>query len=156
MKRESHSNDLQKTSQRLDSMTPQPLEDSDPVWDILGKASEHKADALFARNVVRSARLLENTTPTLLRRITGALSLKKIIIPTAVAACIGALVITQLPTDENGTASTPTHTEVVEDLPTGTDSSMALSDLIIDESLMAAADDPTIFTRDEVAAMIGL
>lgn len=122
-------------------------EQDDPVWNLLGKASNVEPTAFFARNVVREARLQETSVPSWGARIVGFFSPTKLAIGAAACAC--ALIATQMWPSPASVTQPP-----VADISDPT-LSTALTELVIEESLDAAAEDPTIFTRDEVVAMIG-
>ncbi|MBT8044503.1 MAG: hypothetical protein KJO79_06080 [Verrucomicrobiae bacterium] len=119
----------------------------DQLWDLLGEASERQPSAFFARNVVREARLLGSQKPTWQDRITAFFSPAKLTIGAAACGCALA-VYSMWPT------TTPVEPAPVAETTTPEPSS-ALAELVIEESLAAAAEDPTLFTRDEVVAMIG-
>jgi len=142
-------------------------EDNDPVWNILGQASNRKPDPFFARNVVRSTRLLENTSETWFSRVTSLFTQRTSRqLALGAAACVCALVTYQIWPSTPSTrvpvtkmAATPpqpsppaTITAPAEIAPTELSE---LSELVIAETLEAAAENPTIFTHDEVVAMIG-
>jgi hypothetical protein len=132
--------------------TPDLLKQGDPVWELLGEATERKADTFFARNIVRQTRELSEASPTWSQRLIEIFSTKKILLPIAAAACIGVVAVTQF-NSEQPTINQPA--KVADTVPVE-DSSTALAELVIEESLVAAAEDPTQFTHDEVVAMIGL
>ena len=127
------------------------LEQNDPTWNILMQASKREPDVFFARNVVRLARQLESTPATWRTRMASCASFftpRRLAL--GAAACVCALLAYPMwPTPET---SSP---DVVEQPTPLTAPSSALSELVIEETLDAAADDPTIFTHDEVVAMIG-
>jgi hypothetical protein len=123
-------------------------EQDDPVWSLLGKGSTHEPSSLFARNVIRETRRLENPA----RRASS--SFFAIFTPTRLAlgaaTCALAMATYQMwPGAEAPLAPGPVVSEV-QDIDANT-----LTELVIEESLNAAAEDPTLFTRDEVVAMIG-
>ena len=129
-----------------------PLTRGDELWDVLGKASEQKADAFFARNVVRNVRQLADSKPSWNERLAGMLSVKKVVLPLAAAACIGIVAVTHFgPTQPVDLGPEP----VAQNDPTE-DPSTALAELLIEESLTAAAEDPSQFTHDELVAIVGL
>lgn len=132
--------------------TTDPLGKEDALWSLLGEASGREADAFFARNTVRRARLLADASPPWGTRLAAVFSTRKALLPLAAAACIGAVAVTQL-SREQPPASPPAP--VVQADPAD-DASAALAELVIEESLVAAADDPSQFTHDEVVAMVGL
>ncbi|MCP5535264.1 MAG: hypothetical protein H7A51_03405 [Akkermansiaceae bacterium] len=122
----------------------------DPVWDLLGKASSREPSAFFARNIVRQTRQQKAAASSWTGRLVEFFTPAKLALGAAACACVLAAyqmwpspdpVITQAPgTTQPSAAAAPTT---------------ALTELVIEESLDAAAEDPTIFTRDEVVAMIG-
>lgn len=120
----------------------------DPVWDLLGKASTREPSAFFARNVIREARLLGTPATSWVERMAGFFTPTKLTIGAAACAC--ALAVYQMwPSADSVGTPNPIVQSPVEA------PASALSELVIVESLAAAAEDPSIFTRDEVVAMIG-
>ena len=149
MKRNSPEKLPQKGGQK--KVSTDPLNQGDALWNILGEASETKTNAFFARNTVRQARILGETEPNLLDRFRSMFFTPKTILPLAGAACLGIVALTQFSPDQS--ANTPDTVKVET---TTAETSMALAELVIEESLTAAAEDPSQFTHDEVVAMIGL
>ena len=126
--------------------------EDDPLWNLLDQASTQEPDTFFARNVVRSARQLE--TPSLSSRISALFRSPKLAL--SAAACAAILIGYQVWPNTTPAISQPSPvvaqiTEVDQ-----TDLTTDLSEVVIEETLLAAAEDPTIFTRDEVVAMLGL
>ena len=122
----------------------------DPVWDLLDQVSTREPDAFFARNVVRSVRQLP--TPSLSSRILGLFSSRKLAIGATACACV--MIAYQVwPTAEPETSPS---TQIVAQIDQSIEPSNDLSKLVIQETLLAAAEDPTIFTREEVVIMLGL
>ncbi len=139
------------------------MEDNDPVWNLLNQASTPEPDPFFARNVVRSARLLENTSETKgawISRVASLFSARSSRrLALGAAACVCALVTYQMwPTSEAtealGTEMTATPSQP-SPVVTAPSELSELSELVIAVTLDTAAEDPTIFTHDEVVAMIG-
>jgi len=126
-------------------------EQNDPVWNMLGEASSREPSAFFARNIVREARLQETATVSWGSRLAAFFTPTKLALGAAACAC--ALVASQMwPTPE----AVVTPGRIADDSSSEPAvPSSALSELVIEESLDLAAEDPTIFTRDEVVAMIG-
>ncbi len=122
----------------------------DPVWDLLDQASTREPNAFFARNVVRSVRQLP--TPSLSARILGLFSSRRLVIGAAACAC--AMVAYQVWPTAEPTTSPPA--QIVAQIHPSIEPSNDLSELVIQETLLAAAEDPTIFTREEVVIMLGL
>lgn len=135
-------------SNRNDQETPIKEQDN-PVWHLLGEASKKEASAFFARNIIRETRLHAKRSPSsLFFRLQSLLTSKRI----ASLACICILAIATFelwPSDES--------VETVESITRENQaaSTSTLSELLIEESLSVAAEDPSIYTRDEIVAMIG-
>jgi len=144
-------------------------DETDPLWNLLDQASTQKPSAFFARNVVRSVRQLEsersNTIP-LGARILSLFTSRKLAL--SAVACTFALVSFQLWPDQQlntpptSTAQSAQTTQAPLANPTPSapiatvDTATSLSELVIEESLLAAADDPSLFTRTELVAMLDL
>ena len=126
----------------------------DPLWDVLDQASTRKPDAFFARNIVRATRQL--SPPSLSSRLLNFLSSRRMAIGTmGAAACVCVAVTYQFwPTSPQTSVTAPTIAQVQS--PQSEKTTTDLSELVIEETLLAAAEDPTIFTRDEVVTMLGL
>ncbi len=124
------------------------LEQTDATWNLLTQASEREPDMLFARNVVRLTRQLEDAPTTWKTRLASLFAPSRLALGTAACAC-ALLAYAMWPPSE-----TP-DPGIVEQPTAPIAPSSALSELLIEETLDAAAEDPTIFTHDEVVAMIG-
>lgn len=118
------------------------------LWDLLGEASQREPSAFFARNVVREARLLGSRNPSWGTRVIGLFSPVKLTVGAAACTCALAAYLMW-------PSAAPIEPPNVVDTPP-TEPTSPLTELVIEESLAAAAEDPTIFTRDEVVAMIDL
>lgn len=95
----------------------QDLQEQDPVWDLLGKASKREADPMFSRNVMRSIRL-EDDKPTLWQRLFSPVSALTAV--AGVAACAVVAILSMNPAENNEqTANYPkpltANTEVMFD-----------------------------------------
>jgi hypothetical protein len=135
-------------SEHLNESWSLKLEQNDPVWNMLGEASSREPSAFFARNIVREARLQKTSTVSWGSRLATFFTPTKLALGTAACAC--ALAVTQMWPTPEAVVTPGTIADISSPEP-----SSALSELVIEESLDAAAEDPTIFTRDEVVAMIG-
>ena len=123
-------------------------EQDDPVWHLLEKASKKEASPFFARNIMRETRLHAKHSPSLFFRLQSLLTSKRI----ASLACVCILAIAAFefwPSDKS--------VETVDSINQENQitSASPLSELLIEESLNVAAEDPSIYTRDEIVAMIG-
>ncbi|BDS06057.1 hypothetical protein NT6N_10970 [Oceaniferula spumae] len=133
---------------------------SDPLWKLLDQASNPEPDVFFARNVMREARQLTQEPVTLGARLTAIFSPARLALGAAACACV--MFGYQMISSPNATPASGTvakNTPVQQPLTKDTAEVSAtsdLSELVIVETLDAAAEDPTIFTRDEVVAMLGL
>lgn len=153
-----HDSAPQKSLNLTDSLDWDPeMEENDPVWNLLSQASTPKPDPFFARNVVRSARLLEKPSNTWLARVTSLFTARTSRrLTLGAAACVCALVTYQMWPSPEATEAPETSITATPSPPTPPSmASTELSELVIAETLDAAAEDPTIFTHDEVVAMIG-
>lgn len=129
----------------------------DPVWDLLSEASDHEPGPFFARNVVRAVRLEEDKPRSLGSRLVHLFTSRAVTLGAAACAC--ALIGFQFwPTSGTNTVDSNSASVVDTHSPADTNSEVSknLSEILIEESLLAAADDPTMFTRDEVVTMLGL
>ena len=93
------------------------------------------------------------------RRAARALGWKTAAIPSAIAACLAVFVIVQV-TDkpapnQNNTSNLAEAPKPAKEMDLN-DASDEMLDIVIDESLAAAADDPSLFTRDEIITLISL
>ena len=120
----------------------------DPLWDILGKASNQQPSTFFARNVVRESRIQKKQAHHPGSGFLAVITPARLAL--SAAACVCIMVAYQLwPSYEPvGKAAITAQYDTSEP-------STTLTELVIQESLKAAAEDPTIFTHDEVVAMIG-
>ena len=133
---------------RNDQETPIKEQD-DPLWHLLEKASKKEASPFFARNIIRETRLHAKHSPSLFFRVPSLLTGKRIA-SIACALCFGCRELlssghlaSQIETVDSMTAENQAA------------STSTLSELLIEESLNVAAEDPSIYTRDEIVAMIG-
>ncbi len=127
-------------------------DEDDALWDILDKASQPEPSPFFARNVVRATRQLpqKESFPSRLRAWLS---------PPRLALGAGACALLFATYSMWFTPHSPTPTSSVadaQDQVEETQLSNFLADLVIEESLNAAAEDPTLFTHDEIIAMVGL
>ncbi|MBT8036097.1 MAG: hypothetical protein KJO21_01005 [Verrucomicrobiae bacterium] len=128
---------------------PEPeWDDDDPTWQILSQASTREPNAFFARNVVRSVRLLDRKPTTWRTHIVSFFTPRRLALGAAACAC-AIIAYPMWPTSETQNPNMAETPSII------TPPSSALSELVIEETLDLAAEDPTLFTHDEVVAMIG-
>ena len=140
-------------------------EEGDALWDILGKASTPEPSDFFAQNIIRQTRQLSDSSslvPSFAEKLKAIFSLRTVTL-SAATACIGILALsqftkTQYPADASSQlaqqqAHAPLQDSTSEQAATA---DSEISELILQETLLAAAEDPTKFTHDEVLAMVGL
>jgi len=121
-------------------------EKNDPVWQLLGNASKKEPSDFFARNIIRETRALAQ--PTLATRLQSLFTPKRLL----AVSCSCLLIILGIQfwsTDQPAQTTSATAEDIY------TEPSLTLGELIIEENLNAAAEDPSIYTRDEIVAMIG-
>ena len=149
----------QTNSQHPEDLQPQDKEwdTSDPVWQLLGEANQPQADPFFARNIVRSVRQMELERPSLAARLSGIFSGPRLALGAISCAAIAAVVWQAMPsasTQPNAPSiAQPSAPVIIEEVEAEIN---YFEDLVMTETLSAAAEDPSIFTRDEVVAMLGL
>ena len=124
-------------------------EQEDPLWQLLENASKLEPSNSFARNIVRQTRLLPAKPSWRFLPLRDLITAPRL----AASACAFGLLAAAYQLLPSTQTTQRVHSENIQTLQ---DTSSALGELIIEESLHAAADDPSIFTRDEVVAMIGL
>jgi hypothetical protein len=121
-------------------------EKNDPVWQLLGNASKKEPSDFFARNIIRETRALAQ--PTLATRLQSLFTPKRLLAVSC--SCLLIILGIQLwSTDQPAQTTAATAEDIY------TEPSLTLGELIIEENLNAAAEDPSIYTRDEIVAMIG-
>lgn len=124
----------------------------DPLWDILGRASEAEAGPFFAKNILRSTRQLPQKV-SVIHRMKDILSPKAFAMSTAAAcACIFA-VFQILPSNETTELADNAINQLVTPITETVE--FEISEFILQETLLAAAEDLSIFTHDEILAMVG-
>ncbi len=134
-----------------------PDEHQDPLWQLLERATTKEPSAFFARNTLRAARLQAVASPTLGHRFKSLFTTQQV----TKAVCLGLVIVTAFlvwPNQEsisNDSVGSSHTTNQPFDTISESSATATLNDFIIEESLNAAAEDPSIYTRDEIVAMIG-
>jgi hypothetical protein len=127
-------------------------EREDPLWQLLENASNKDPSAFFVRNTLREVRLQSSASPSLPSRVKTLLAARSI----SITACLGLVALTIIMMWPGGDSTNHSHTSALDiDKESESFNTTTLNQLIIEESLSAAADDPSIYTRDEIVAMIG-
>lgn len=154
-----HNNDHPKSAEDRDPW-PIPIQsdhqkESDPLCNILEKVSSKEPSPFFARNVIRETRKLSQK-PTLRFRIKELFSAPRVALGT-ISLCICSFLIYQTLHQETqqNIASSPPTIEVDTAAESSDSENFKMSEFIIEETLIAAADNPSLFTHDEVLAMVG-
>ena len=118
--------------------------DRDPVWDVVDRAQPPEASPLFSRNVMREIRLLEAPAPWWKRLLAS----KPLIASSLAAAAAVAILLAVNPSDP---ANGPGLVDgPVADPPTVA----ALHDELDQELLIAAAEDPGLFSDEQLLALL--
>lgn len=141
---------------------------SDPVWKLLDEASTPEPNVFFARNVLREVRTLDPAESGAGRihwkaRLAALLTPPRLVIGATACAC-AFFALPLIPSSDTPAGTGPVANnaplepinQIGTDGSTDTAAVSDLSALVIVETLDAAAEDPSIFTRDEVVAMLGL
>lgn len=119
--------------------------DHDPVWDLVDRAQPQEASPLFSRNVMREIRLAEHGPAPWWKRLLTSRPLIASSLAAATAVAILVSVKGSGPADNSGLA----------DLPPALDTPLAeLHDELNQELLMAAAEDPSLFSDEQLLALL--
>ena len=116
--------------------------DHDPVWDLLDKAPAPKAGPMFARNVMREIRVAEEVATPWWKRLLAPVPLTAGAV--AAAAAFAIIVAVNQPGD------TPTITET----PVTPDAPMAETYDVEQSLLIAAAEEPSLVSDEELLALL--
>jgi uncharacterized membrane protein YdfJ with MMPL/SSD domain len=126
-----------------------PTPEDDALWEILGKSPPPEASAFFSRNVMREIRLSEQEPRSFWQKFVA--SLRRPSIVTGVAAALIALVtilcVTLVPHSQSNSS------ELANAAPSGK-SKQTLTNYLDEELLLVAADEPDLFSDEEVIAML--
>jgi hypothetical protein len=119
--------------------------DHDPVWDLVDRAHPQEASPLFSRNVMREIRLAEHSPAPWWKRLLTSRPLIASSLAAAAAVSILVSVNGPGPTDNPGLAGvTPApDTPLAE-----------LHDELNQELLKAAAEDPSLFSDEQLLALL--
>ena len=120
--------------------------ENDPVWTLVDDAKAPEAGPMFARNVMREIRLSEQERTPWWKSLLSP----KPLVAGALAAAAAVAVIASLdfgPAEGPGVAETPSAPEappVVQEV----------DDLLNEELLMTASEDPSVFSDEALVAML--
>ena len=143
MKKPSH--DARSTEQEDRELEELPLDENDPLWQLLKESPHLEAGPFFSRNVMREIRALEAEKPSLwqkIRRARAAWTTTCAIGLAATAALILSLNLSPRSPESTTLAASPSV------------ASTALETYLDEELLRVAADEPSLFSDDEVIAML--
>lgn len=114
--------------------------DNDPVWNLVDQASTAKASPLFARNVMREIRLGASAPASWWQRLLTPVPLTA----GALAAAAAFAILVSIPRPDASIATVP-------DAPTASPA----VEFDLDRSLLiAAAEDPSLFSDEELLALL--
>ena len=119
--------------------------DQDPVWDLLDDAPPQEPGPRFAQDLVRRARLEGQGG----KAWSKALFSPKPLIGMATAACACAAILASFPTETSDPAPV-----VVSPQPPTDDWEENFADILANELLTSAADDPTLLSDSEIIALL--
>jgi hypothetical protein len=120
--------------------------DHDPVWDVVDQARPQDAGPLFSRNVMREIRLSEQETRSWWKGLFGP---KPLAFGGLAAAAAFAILLSWNP------GSTPSTPGLADDDPAPTEVQLAeLDEELNQELLIAAAEDPSLFSDEQLLALL--
>lgn len=115
------------------------LED-DQLWDVLGNASSAAPSETFVQNTVRAARLSEDRKPSVLSLLAKPVFAAGGLI--ALIAIIATIHFTSQPGNSGNTIANPDDAPAQE------------ADWLEQDLLSVAAEDPELFSDEEIVAMV--
>ena len=118
------------------------------ISELLDHASTQQPSDFFARNIIRDIRQ-ETPDVSLASKLLSLFTIPRVALPAL--ACIGGIVVYL-------SVNKPQTEEISENAHSNAQVEMASNDitnLLIEETLTIAAQDPSIFTHDEVLALVG-
>ncbi|MBK1835279.1 hypothetical protein [Roseibacillus ishigakijimensis] len=121
------------------------------LWDLLGEASEPQASPFFSRNVLREIRLQESE-PARRSSFWTFFRQPRVLVPGALALLAAALLAPQLKPTEAPSLTTSPASATGEAFPAEVADSLESS--LKTELLLTAADDPDLFSNEELVAML--
>ena len=120
--------------------------DQDPVWDLLDQSPPREAGPLFSRNVMREIRLAgEKATPWWKRLLAP-----RPLLASSLAAAAAVAIIVSVNPEKPGTGGVAGSDP--EDAPTPV--AEQLDETLNQELLIAAAEDPTLFSDEQLLALL--
>lgn len=121
---------------------PQTLDEKDALWQLLGESSPQQASPLFSRNILRKIRLQEEAKPFWKKFFRP-----QFVLPVTAASLIALACVPLLTSPDASSPETVSGSLVTEQPST-------LVSYLDEELLLAAADEPSLFSDDEVIAML--
>ena len=118
------------------------LAENDPLWELLNESPAPEASPFFSRNILREIRAEEQQKTSLWKAFLSFRPAVAMGLTVAVALSCIPLILSSQDSKSRATASlTPT-------------SNTSLVNYLDEELLLAAADEPSLFSDDEVIAML--
>ena len=117
--------------------------ENDPVWKLVDEAKAPEAGPFFVRNVMRAVRLAEETPVRWWQRLLRPKPL--------LAGALGAAAAVVVTASLNPAAEKPGRVETSDPVPV---TAPALDELVEEEMLFEAADDPSAFSDEALVAML--
>jgi hypothetical protein len=119
--------------------------DQDPVWDLVDRAQPLEANPLFSRNVMREIRLAEDSAIPWWKRLLAS----KPLVASSLAAVAAVAILVSVNTNSPATNSGLTGVEPGQEAPLA-----ELNEELDQELLMAAAEDPSLFSDEQLLALL--
>lgn len=130
------------TDHHSDDLLGAPFDDKDALWQLLEEAPTKKASPLFSRNVLREIRLEKGAKSAFWKKLFKP----QVLFPITTAALLG---LACIPTSSREASDTGTIART-----SPTEQPTTLVTYLDEELLLAAADEPSLFSDDEVIAML--
>jgi hypothetical protein len=118
----------------------------DALWNLLGKAQPPEASDFFSRNVMREIRLAKQAPQSCWQKLAQTLRRPQLAIGLAVVL-VAFITILALPLPPHSDSKTPQ----LVNAPAGEET---LPNYLDEELLLVAADEPDLFSDEEVLAML--
>jgi hypothetical protein len=119
--------------------------DQDPVWDLVDRAQPLEANPLFSRNVMREIRLAEDSAIPWWKRLLAS----KPLVASSLAAVAAVAILVSVNTNSPTTNGGLTGIEPGQEAPLA-----ELNEELDQELLMAAAEDPSLFSDEHLLALL--
>lgn len=119
--------------------------DRDPVWDLVDQSAPRQAGPLFSRNVMREIRVAEQPSVPWWKRLLASRPL----MASSLAAAAAVAILLAVNPDKDTTGSGVTNND-----PASVPVAEQLDENLNQELLIAAAEDPSLFSDEQLLALL--